>query len=186
MQNTIQLITFLQIELWPLWEFILCLTYYSSSPKFERYLNAFILMSHYLFLRCLYSKTCLKQPLKKKTKVGFQDPYSLYAGQKYCRMLQGEHSAILSTFMKLSFVFKTVVLSIFEWPLKTGFTVALQGEHSAILSTFMKLPIVFKTVVLSIFEWPLKTGFTVALQGEHSAILSTFMKLPIGSAVAQW
>ena len=34
-----------------------------------------------------------------------------------------EHSAILSTFIKLSFVFKTFVLSIFEWPLKTGFTV---------------------------------------------------------------
>ena len=36
-------------------------------------------------------------------------------------MLQ-EHSAILSTFIKLPFVFKTFVLSIFEWPLKTGFT----------------------------------------------------------------
>ena len=38
-------------------------------------------------------------------------------------MLQGEHSAILSTFMKLPFVIKVFVLSIFEWPLKTGFTV---------------------------------------------------------------
>ena len=38
-------------------------------------------------------------------------------------MLQGEHSAILSTFIKLPFVFKTFVLSMFEWPLKTGFTV---------------------------------------------------------------
>ena len=34
-----------------------------------------------------------------------------------------EHSAILLTFIKLPFVFKTFVLSIFEWPLKTGFTV---------------------------------------------------------------
>ena len=38
-------------------------------------------------------------------------------------MLQGEHSAILLTFIKQPFVFKTFVLSIFEWPLKTGFTV---------------------------------------------------------------
>ena len=38
-------------------------------------------------------------------------------------MLQGEHSAILSTFLKLSFAIKIFVLSIFEWPLKTGFTV---------------------------------------------------------------
>ena len=34
-----------------------------------------------------------------------------------------EHFAILLTFIKLSFVFKTFVLSIFEWPLKTRFTV---------------------------------------------------------------
>ena len=38
-------------------------------------------------------------------------------------MLQGEHSAILSAFIKLSFSIKTFVLSIFKWPLKTGFTV---------------------------------------------------------------
>ena len=41
----------------------------------------------------------------------------------YCRMLQGEHSAILSTSIKLPFVMKTFVLSVFEWPLKTGSTV---------------------------------------------------------------
>ena len=34
-----------------------------------------------------------------------------------------ELSAILSTFIKLPFVLKTFVLSILEWPLKTGFTV---------------------------------------------------------------
>ena len=71
----------------------------------------------------LYSKTCLKRPLKKKTKISFQDLLSIYAGQEYCRMLQREHSAILSTFIKLSFVIKTIVLSVFEWPLKTSFTV---------------------------------------------------------------
>ena len=38
-------------------------------------------------------------------------------------MLKGEHSAKLSTFIKLPFVIKIFVLSIFEWPLKTGFTV---------------------------------------------------------------
>ena len=34
-----------------------------------------------------------------------------------------ENSAILFTFNKLPFVIKIFVLSIFEWPLKTGFTV---------------------------------------------------------------
>ena len=37
-------------------------------------------------------------------------------------MLQGEHSAILSTFIKEPFVIKIFVLSIFEWPFYTGFT----------------------------------------------------------------
>ena len=37
-------------------------------------------------------------------------------------MLQGEHSAIISTFIKVPFVINNLVLSIFEWPLKTGFT----------------------------------------------------------------
>ena len=38
-------------------------------------------------------------------------------------MLQWEHSAILSTFIKLPFVIKIFVLSIFEWPFYTGLTV---------------------------------------------------------------
>ena len=44
----------------------------------------------------------------KKTKIGFQDQLSLNAGQKYC-MLQGEHSAILSTFNKLLIDFSLTV-----------------------------------------------------------------------------
>ena len=73
----------------------------------------------------IYSKTCLKRPLKKEDqKLGFKTDYHLNnAGQKYCRMLQGEHSAILLTFIKLPFVIKIFVLPIFDWPLKTGFTV---------------------------------------------------------------
>ena len=73
-----------------------------------------------------YSKTCLKWPLSKRPKMGFQDQLLLNAGQKYCRMLQREHSAILSTFIKLTFVIKFFDLSICEWPLKTGFTVYLK------------------------------------------------------------
>ena len=61
--------------------------------------------------------------LKKDWKLFFQYQSSLNAGQKYCRMLHGEHSAILSTFIMLPFVIKIFVLSIFEWPFYTGFTV---------------------------------------------------------------
>ena len=38
-------------------------------------------------------------------------------------MLQGEHSAILFTFIKQPFVIKIFVLSIFVWSFYTGFTV---------------------------------------------------------------
>ena len=70
-----------------------------------------------------YSKTCVKQPLSNRQKTVFQDSFSLNAGQKYCRRLKGEHSAILLTFIKLPFIIKIFVLSIFEWPFYTGFTV---------------------------------------------------------------
>ena len=50
----------------------------------------------------------VKRPFSKRPKIGFQDQLLLDAGQKYCRMLQGEHSAILSTFIKLPFVIKSL------------------------------------------------------------------------------
>ena len=64
-------------------------------------------------------KPVSSDPLSKRPKMGFQDQLSLNEGQKYCRM----HSAILSTCIELPHGFKTFVLSIFEWPLKTGYTV---------------------------------------------------------------
>ena len=66
----------------------------------------------------IYSKTCLKRSLKKKTKNGFQGKLSLNAGKKVL-----QNAPILSTFIKLPFVINIFVLSIFEWPLKTVFTV---------------------------------------------------------------
>ena len=54
----------------------------------------------------IYSKTGLNLPLRKKTKIGFQDGLSLNAGQKL-QNAPREHSAILSPFIKLPFVFKT-------------------------------------------------------------------------------
>ena len=78
----------------------------------------------------MYSRTYVKRPFSKRPKIGFQYQLSLNAGQKYCRMLQVEHSAILSTFIKqLPIVIKIFVLSIFEWPLNTAFTVATDVVH---------------------------------------------------------
>ena len=63
-------------------------------------------------------------------------PISFNAGQIYCRTLQGEQSAILSTFMKLPFVIKMFVLSIIERPFYTGFTVMMirhQPYHKSMI-----------------------------------------------------
>ena len=65
------------------------------------------------------------KPVSKRPKLVYQDQLLLNAGQKYCRM----HSAILSTFIRLSFVIKIFVLSIFEWPFYTGFTVHLLTQQ---------------------------------------------------------
>ena len=75
--------------------------FYTLPTHWQKHLYA------YMYIGCwLYSKTCPKLPLKK------EDQLSLNAGQKYCRMLQAEHSVILSTFIKLPFVIKIFVLSI--------------------------------------------------------------------------
>ena len=58
----------------------------------------------------------------KKTKLVFKTENCLMQVKK-CKMLQVEHSAILSTFIKLLFVIKIFVLSIFERPFYTAFTV---------------------------------------------------------------
>ena len=71
----------------------------------------------------MYIKAFVKRPLSKIPKIGFQVQLSLNAGQKYCRMSQGEHSAILSTFIKPPFVIKVFVWVIFECPFYTGFTI---------------------------------------------------------------
>ena len=69
------------------------------------------------------AKPVLRGHSKRRPKIGFQDRLLLNAGQKYCRMLRGEHSAMFLIFIKLQFAIKTFALSIYKWPLKTGFTV---------------------------------------------------------------
>ena len=68
-----------------------------------------------------YSKTCLKQPLKKR--LGFKDDNRLMRRSKVLQNAPTEHSAVLLTCIKLLYGFKTFVMSNFEWPLKTGFNV---------------------------------------------------------------
>ena len=63
-----------------------------------------------MFIVGIQLNLCLKATLK----ICFQDQLSLNAGQKYCRMLQVEHSAILSTFIKLPIVIKIFVCLFFS------------------------------------------------------------------------
>ena len=73
---------------------------------------------------------------KRIPKIGFQCLLSLNAGQKHCRVLQGGHSTMISTFIKLPFFIKTIVLSNFKWSLKTGFTVSVM-TMDVILCTYI-------------------------------------------------
>ena len=57
-----------------------------------------------------------------------EDSEQSIAGQIIIHLIQGENSAILLTFIKLPFVIKIFVLYIFEWSLKTGFTL-LTSSH---------------------------------------------------------
>ena len=66
-------------------------------------------------------KPVLRDRSKRTPKIGVQYRLSLNAGQKYCRMFQGEHSTILSTFIKLPFSLKTFVLLILSDRLRQGF-----------------------------------------------------------------
>ena len=74
---------------------------------------------------CLYSKTCLKWPLKEDEKMVFKTNDSLMQFKHIAECSHTEHSAIRLTCIKLPHGFKTFVLSIFEQPLKTGFKAVL-------------------------------------------------------------
>ena len=63
-------------------------------------------------------KPALSRHSKRAPKLAFNTNYCL----KQVKSI-AEHSAILLTFIKLPFVIKIFVLSVFEWSLKTGFIV---------------------------------------------------------------
>ena len=73
-------------------------------------------------------KDCTVKPVfsghsKKRPKLIFKTDYRLMQVKSIAECSKREHSAILSTFIKPPFVIKIFVLHIFEWPLKTGFTI---------------------------------------------------------------
>ena len=67
-------------------------------------------------------KPVLSSHSKRRPKFFFKTNYCSMPVKVLQNALR-EHYAILLTFIKLPFVFKILVSSFFEWPLKTGFTV---------------------------------------------------------------
>ena len=68
-------------------------------------------------------KPVLSGHSQKDKKMVFKTNYRLVHVKSIAECSKGENSAILSTFIKLPFAIKIFVLTIFEWPLKTDFTV---------------------------------------------------------------
>ena len=62
----------------------------------------------------------------------------------YCRMLQREHSAILSDFIKLPVytIKEPYVLSIFECPFNTGVTVVVMLDTATNAAPSLHVPVV--------------------------------------------
>ena len=79
---------------------------------------------------CVYSKTCHKRPLKKKTENWFSRPIITKCRSKVLQNAPREHYAILSTFIKLPFVFKSFLLSIFEWPIKVRKRAKIRNRYN--------------------------------------------------------
>ena len=68
--------------------------------------------------KATYSKTCLKQPLIKRP------PKKVFKANTHLMQVKSNAKcSVLLNCIELPLGFKAFVLSIFEWPFKTGFTV---------------------------------------------------------------
>ena len=85
---------------------------------------------------CYIVKLVLSGHSKRLPKLVFKTDYCLMQVKS---ITDGAYScSILSTFIKLPFIIKIFVLSIFEWPLKTGFTVKkVCYKRTALYSLFI-------------------------------------------------
>ena len=82
-------------------------------------------------------KPVLNGHSNRRPKIGFQDHLLLNACHKNCRYCTS------STFIKLPFVIKIFLLSIVEWPLKTGFTVTIKSSIVLVYVLYYYLTFVF-------------------------------------------
>ena len=74
----------------------------------------------------MHSKTCLKRPLKNRQSKVLRQMVEVNEGRKYYRMLQELQESILQYFwpaLSKNRSWKSIFGVLFEWLLKTGFTV---------------------------------------------------------------
>ena len=99
---------------------------YVSIPHGALVLSAFCHWGFLVILTYMYSKPCLKEPLKSRPqRLVFKTDYHLMRAKVLQNVLK-EHSAILSTCIKVDLSFRDFV---FEWLLKTGVTVLLLPKN---------------------------------------------------------
>ena len=84
--------------------------------------------------RSKISKTCLKRPFSKRPNMVFKTNFRLMLVKSVAECSKGEHSAILSTFIKLPFVIKIFVLYILSGRLR---------QVLLYIDSFIKLSFVF-------------------------------------------
>ena len=77
-------------------------------------------------------------------------------------MHQGEHSVILSTFIKLPIVIKIFVLSIFEWPFYTGFAAHVTQLATGKISLFQLVSLAAQAGLNITWSETTKTSFFVS------------------------
>ena len=119
-----------------------------------------------------YSKTVYSGHSKRRPKIGFQDRWSLNAAQKYCRMLQGEHSAILLTFIKLSL--KCLFCLFYSGHLRqvllyTYLNLYKYPQHMFLLTDKKKVQILFIIMSWSMHKctWIYLLGFYIHINSYH-------------------
>ena len=137
------------------------------------------------FVILVHIKVCVKQPLSKRQKIGFQDHLWLNAGQKYCRMLQGEHCAILLTFIKLSFVIKIFVVAVvFVFNVPPTAKVIWRQAHGLVSSNRLVKPgiepatpgLQGKLFIHYTTAAPLRSLFCLFLSGRFTLVLLYLIK----------
>ena len=116
---------------------------YATDRVESVYGSLFGCCSHCVWVSCpgvlIYSKTRVKRPPSKDRKLVLKTNNCLIQVKSIAECSIGEHSAILLTFIKLPFTNKIFVLSVFEWPLYTGFTAIFSDISSFAIVSLMLL-----------------------------------------------